>query len=216
MNPKDSKKVLWDNVSRLMVARYGKENLTRLSQDAKIGPATCTRIKKQTTSVGTDVIEAVAKALKVSTWQLLVVGLDPKDLPTLQPGTGPQVAEPTSVYNVTTPAEAIRVLSQVLLVMAPAARARAATILSTMASDPEGPWAAYLSDLVERESLPTTEKTGITDREGNHPADSSNQGHTIDKKAGAALGAALAEAIKGGDDFNKSPGAPESRSGDNT
>lgn len=81
MNRKDSKKVLWENVSKLMVARYSKENLTKLAADAGIGPATCTRIKEQKTSVGTDVLEAVAGALKVLPWHLLVSGLDPNALP---------------------------------------------------------------------------------------------------------------------------------------
>ena len=217
MNPKDSKKVLWDNVSRLMVARYGKENLTRLSQEAKVGPATCTRIKKQTTSVGTDVIEAIAKALKVSTWQLLVAGLDPKALPELAQTISPVAQETPAAYTGVTAAEAIRVLSQALLTMEPASRERAAKLLSSMALDPEWQWTKLLIDLLEREVVPTIHGTGKPDREseeGIHPSNLSIQQPTIKKKVNDVSGNALTKSIRAGDDFNKPPGAPESGTGD--
>jgi len=50
---------------------YGKENLTRLIEEAKVGPGTVTRIKNQETSVGVDVLEKISTALKVAPWQLL-------------------------------------------------------------------------------------------------------------------------------------------------
>lgn len=68
----DSKQILWQNVLRLMTERYGKENLTRLAADARVGPGTVTRIKDQQTSVGADVIDRIAAALKVQAWQLLM------------------------------------------------------------------------------------------------------------------------------------------------
>ena len=71
MKTRDSKLVLWENVSALMTARYGKENLTRLAADAKIGPGTASRIKQHETSVGLDVVEALSKAFKVPPWALL-------------------------------------------------------------------------------------------------------------------------------------------------
>lgn len=77
------KTVIWENISSLMVSNWGKENLTRLSREAKIGPATCSRIKEQNTSVGIEVIEAVAKVFGVQPWQMLVKGLDPTHLPQL-------------------------------------------------------------------------------------------------------------------------------------
>jgi len=67
----DGKTVLWANVKARMQAVYGKENLTRLVSDAKIGPGTATRIKDQATSVGIDVLEKIAKPLKVQPWELL-------------------------------------------------------------------------------------------------------------------------------------------------
>ena len=88
MIKKDSKKVLWENVSRLMVKRYGKENLTRLAADSGVGPGTCTRIKVQSTSVGLEVVEAVAKALDAEPWQMLVPDLDPYNLPSLSGDSG--------------------------------------------------------------------------------------------------------------------------------
>ena len=83
MTKRDSKLVLWNNVSALMKARYGKENLTRLAKDAGIGPGTASRIKEHETSVGIDVLDAIAKAFKVSAWQLLVPGLNVQALPRL-------------------------------------------------------------------------------------------------------------------------------------
>lgn len=67
--------VLWANVRRLMVGRYGTENLTRLATEAGIGPGTATRIKQATTSVGLDVIAKVATVFGVAPWQLLAPGL---------------------------------------------------------------------------------------------------------------------------------------------
>lgn len=67
----DWKQVLWGNVLNRMNTLYGKENLTRLISESKIGPGTATRIKSQATSVGVDVLEKVAGALKVEPWQLL-------------------------------------------------------------------------------------------------------------------------------------------------
>lgn len=72
---KSIKKVLWDNVSALMKAHYGAENLNRLARDAKLGPATVTRIKEMKTSVGLDVIAKIAIFFKVDPWQLLVPGM---------------------------------------------------------------------------------------------------------------------------------------------
>ena len=61
MQNTDYKAILWANVSALMVAKYGKENLTRLANDSGAGPGTMTRIKEMKTSVGMDVLEKIAK-----------------------------------------------------------------------------------------------------------------------------------------------------------
>lgn len=73
---RDSKKILWENVLTLMKRAYGEENLGKLAKQAKFGPATSTRLKKQETSVGLDVLDAIATTFKVKTWHLLVPRLD--------------------------------------------------------------------------------------------------------------------------------------------
>lgn len=87
MKKPDSKLVLWENVSALMKAKYGRENLTRLAAEAKVGPGTVSRIKAHETSVGIDVVEAIARIFKVEPWQLLVPGLDVADLPAVSIGS---------------------------------------------------------------------------------------------------------------------------------
>lgn len=67
----DTKSVLWKNVSSRMKIVYGKENLSRLVGDSKIGPGTASRIKECETSVGVDVLEKISGPLKVQPWQLL-------------------------------------------------------------------------------------------------------------------------------------------------
>lgn len=85
---RDSKKVLWENVSALMKREFGKENLTALAKKAGFGPGTSTRLKEQTTSVGLEVIEQLAVAFKVQPWHLLVPDLDIENLPADTPGGG--------------------------------------------------------------------------------------------------------------------------------
>lgn len=66
-----TKTVLWQNVLALMEGAYGRENLTRLASETKIGPGSATRIKVQETSVGIDVLEKLADRFKLEPWQLL-------------------------------------------------------------------------------------------------------------------------------------------------
>ncbi len=68
----DTKVALWRNLSTAMTRRYGRENLTRLAREAEVGPATLWRIKDRSTSVGTDVLERIAKALGTQPWALLI------------------------------------------------------------------------------------------------------------------------------------------------
>ena len=81
----DPRVVLWENVSALMVATWGKENLTRLSREAKIGPASCSRIKEMQTSVGLDVVDKIAEVFSLEMWQLLTPMLDPTNPPATKP-----------------------------------------------------------------------------------------------------------------------------------
>jgi len=77
------KRVLWLNVSTLMKKHYKRENLSQLATDAGVGLASIDRIKKMQTSVGLDIVEAVAGAFKMQPWQLLVPALDADNPPEL-------------------------------------------------------------------------------------------------------------------------------------
>jgi transcriptional regulator with XRE-family HTH domain len=70
------KKLLWENVAELMRAKYGQENLNRLAKEAHIGVGSVARIKEGTTSVGLEIVEAIAKVFKVSPFQLLIPAKD--------------------------------------------------------------------------------------------------------------------------------------------
>lgn len=76
MDQIDGRKILWENLSALMLIKYGKENMSKLAEDAHIGAATMTRIKEQKTSVGTENLDKLAKAFKVQAWQLICPGFD--------------------------------------------------------------------------------------------------------------------------------------------
>jgi hypothetical protein len=77
----EPKRLLWDNVSRLMTHHWGGENLTRLSREADIGPGTCTRMKNQETSIGIDILAKVASVFGLQAWHLLTPDLDPRNPP---------------------------------------------------------------------------------------------------------------------------------------
>lgn len=81
MTPIDTKSTLWRNLSALMRHHWGKENLARLSREARIGLASCTRLKEQQTSIGLELLESVAQAFGLQAWQLLIPNLDPSNPP---------------------------------------------------------------------------------------------------------------------------------------
>ena len=83
----DSRIIVWRSVSALMQKHYGKENLTRLAREAKIGPGSATRLKECETSLGVELVDKLAAAFGVESWQLMVPGFDPDNLPTLIPVT---------------------------------------------------------------------------------------------------------------------------------
>lgn len=78
-----ARSILWANVSALMRHKYGKENLTRLAADCKLGPGTASRIKEQKTSVGIDVVETIARKFGIDAWQLLVPGMEADNPPVI-------------------------------------------------------------------------------------------------------------------------------------
>lgn len=71
MDEAEAKAALWENVSTLMTRHWGRENLTRLSREAAVSPATATRIKDQQTSIGLDVLARIAGVFRVDPWQLI-------------------------------------------------------------------------------------------------------------------------------------------------
>lgn len=71
MQDRNTRRQLWENVSALMQAHYGGENLTRLAKEAKFGPGSATRLKEQNTSVGIDILDKLAKVFRIEPWQLL-------------------------------------------------------------------------------------------------------------------------------------------------
>ncbi len=83
MTCKDTHAVLWANVRQLMIHKYGKENLTRLSRESGCGPGTMTRIKEQKTSVGLDVLGKISEVFGLCSWQLLTPDLDPANPPVI-------------------------------------------------------------------------------------------------------------------------------------
>lgn len=89
MNQLDGKTILWENIAALMILRYGKENMGRLAAAAHVGQATMTRIKEQKTSIGTEKLDQIAKALDVQSWQLLCPGYDFSKKPTEAQQSGP-------------------------------------------------------------------------------------------------------------------------------
>ena len=78
----ESKAMLWENVSALMVKRYKREHLTNFASDVGVSPGTATRIKVQSTSVGIDVLDKIADFFKIEPWQLLAKNLGANVQPT--------------------------------------------------------------------------------------------------------------------------------------
>lgn len=64
MKTPDSKKVLWANVSALMLHHWKEINITRLAREAGIG-GSGSRIKEQKTSVGIEVLDKIAPLFRL-------------------------------------------------------------------------------------------------------------------------------------------------------
>ena len=79
----DPKFTLWANVLALMIDRYGKENMLRLSKDAGIAIGSVQRMRDENTSIGINIVAKVANAFGLQPWQLLFPELDPKNPPAL-------------------------------------------------------------------------------------------------------------------------------------
>lgn len=80
---KQIKAVLRRNVKALMVAKWDKENISRLAREAGIEQGGAMRVLDTSSMIQLDKIEKVAAALGVQPWELLVPGFDPSNRPLL-------------------------------------------------------------------------------------------------------------------------------------
>lgn len=83
----DTAASIWQNITALMEHHYKEQNLSRLAAECGFSQSTATRIKQQKHATGVDKLDLIAQRFGLATWQLLVPGLDPKNLPALQPVT---------------------------------------------------------------------------------------------------------------------------------
>lgn len=60
---------------------YGRENLNRLARETKIGPGTAARIKGMNQDANLKTVDKIAWFFKLQSWQLLLPGLDPTNVP---------------------------------------------------------------------------------------------------------------------------------------
>ena len=84
--------VLAANINRLMEGSPALESNPKLSRRAKIGIGSVARIRNSQTDITLDTLTKLAEAFDLQPWQLLVPGLDPKNLPVLR-NLSPQEAE---------------------------------------------------------------------------------------------------------------------------
>lgn len=127
-----------------MTALYGKENLTQLIEDSRVGPGTVTRIKGQETSVGIDVLEKIAAALGVEPWHLLHPNLS--DLLEQKAAPLPANQHPIDTKNVAhisnrrsadSVESALRVLADAVRPLKPSDRDGIAALLGSFGRDPD-------------------------------------------------------------------------------
>lgn len=76
--PDASKQLLWHAVERLMLARYGKVNFTRLASESGIGLGTAARLKDEESTIGLDKVAAIARTFGLQLHELLDPNFDPK------------------------------------------------------------------------------------------------------------------------------------------
>lgn len=148
-------------------------------------------------------LRALSKTMGVSSDTLL------DGLYSVDEGAAMAAEEETAAYRVTTPPEAIQVLRNALLALPPAARESAATLLASMARNPEAQWADWLSDHIRTE-LSQNDKTnrGM----GLPLSNSSVQATTMDKTGPADIppGPDLQRSLDAGSDEQSKPrGVPK-------
>jgi transcriptional regulator with XRE-family HTH domain len=78
-------KVLGDNLRALMAANPELGSNPKLAAKTRLGTGTISRMKNGAVDANLDTLERIAAAFGVEPWQLLVPGIEPGNLPTLQP-----------------------------------------------------------------------------------------------------------------------------------
>lgn len=78
-------KVLGENLVRLMAAHPDLNSNPKLAAKTRLGTGTISRLRNGAVDANMDTLERMARAFHVEAWQLLVPGIDPGNLPTLQP-----------------------------------------------------------------------------------------------------------------------------------
>lgn len=81
--PSDPKSILAANVRRLLGLSAGEAGVAKLMR-LGFTNGNASRVLKGETSIGLDLLAAVAEAFKLEPWQLLTPGLDPENPPTLE------------------------------------------------------------------------------------------------------------------------------------
>lgn len=84
-NASSTAKVLGENLLALMKAHPDLGSNPKLATRTKLGTGTISRLKNGQVDANLETLERLAKAFHVEPWQLLVPGLHPSNLPTLQP-----------------------------------------------------------------------------------------------------------------------------------
>lgn len=82
--PQGMRVILGRNMRRLMLESEDYKTPTALGRAAKVGRKTVERMMAGTNAATIDSIEAVALVLQVRPWQMLVDGMNARDLPQLR------------------------------------------------------------------------------------------------------------------------------------
>lgn len=77
--------LLGTNLQALMTAHADLSSNPKLAAKTKLGTGTISRLRNGEVDANLDTLQRLAKAFNVEPWQLLVPGIDPGNLPTLQP-----------------------------------------------------------------------------------------------------------------------------------
>ena len=75
----ESRKVLAQNLHRLMAARPKLNSNPKLSKRSGVGIATLSRILNMSSAATLDTVTRLASAFEMTPWQMLVPGLDPSN-----------------------------------------------------------------------------------------------------------------------------------------